>query len=114
MKTYFFCFKQISKCACVTHVSTCIFQGLYKNIVFRSVAIVTKKLCAILEFFSQTQLFSALYPIKKNYYLLIVSKFHDESVKNKMLGQKTTGPPSLFRVKPLNHDQIVLYSDFNI
>ena len=41
----------------VTHVSTCIFQGLFKNIAFRSVALVTKKLWAILDFFSQTGLF---------------------------------------------------------
>ena len=35
----------------VTHVSSCILQGLFKNIVLRSVALVTKKLWAILEFF---------------------------------------------------------------
>ena len=34
-----------------THVSTPIFQGLFKNIVFRSVALVIKKLWAILDFF---------------------------------------------------------------
>ena len=42
---------------------TSIFQGLFKNIVFRSVAAVIKKLCAILDFFfTQTRLFTALYP----------------------------------------------------
>ena len=44
MKKYFFCFKQISKC------DTCFymyFQGLFKTIVFRSVALVTKKLLGI-------------------------------------------------------------------
>ena len=41
----------------MTHVSTPIFQGLFKNIAFRSVALVTKKLWAILDFFSQTGLF---------------------------------------------------------
>ena len=42
---------------------TCIFEGLFKNIVFRSeVTLVTKKLWAILDFFSQTGLFFALYP----------------------------------------------------
>jgi len=46
----------------VTHVSTSIFQGLFKNIVFRSAALVIKKLCAILDFFSQTGLFTSLYP----------------------------------------------------
>ena len=35
----------------VTHVSTFIFQGLFKNIVFRSGALVIKKLWAILDFF---------------------------------------------------------------
>ena len=34
----------------MTHVSTSIFQGLFKNIVFRSVALVIKKLWAILDF----------------------------------------------------------------
>ena len=38
----------------MTHVSTPIFQGLFKNIVFRSVALVIKKLWAILDFFLQT------------------------------------------------------------
>ena len=36
----------------LTHGSACIFQGLFKNIVFSSVALVTKKLWAILDFFS--------------------------------------------------------------
>jgi len=44
----------LNKYQTVTHVSTCIFQGLFKNIVFRSVALVTKKLWAIKFFFSQT------------------------------------------------------------
>ena len=33
----------------LTHVSTCIFQGLFKNMVFSSVALVTKKLWTILD-----------------------------------------------------------------
>ena len=41
----------LNKYQSVTHVSTCIFQGLFKNIVLRSVALVTKKLWAILDFF---------------------------------------------------------------
>ena len=41
-------FKQISKFD--IYVSTCIFQGHFKNIVFRSVALVIKKLWAILYF----------------------------------------------------------------
>ena len=31
----------------MTHISTSIFQGFFKNIVFRSVALVTKKLCLV-------------------------------------------------------------------
>ena len=34
----------------MTHVSTPIFQGLFKNIAFRSVAFILKKLWAILDF----------------------------------------------------------------
>ena len=33
----------LNKYQSVTHVSTCICQALFKNIVFRSVALVTKK-----------------------------------------------------------------------
>ena len=40
MKKYFFV---LNKYQSVTHVSTCIFQGLFKNRVFRSVALVTQK-----------------------------------------------------------------------
>ena len=47
LKIYFFKNKYQS----VTHVSTPIFQGLFKNIVFRSVALVIKTLWAILDFF---------------------------------------------------------------
>ena len=36
------------------HVSTPIFQGIFKNIVFRSVALFIKKLWAILDFFVHT------------------------------------------------------------
>ena len=35
----------------VTHVSASIFQGLFNNIVFRSVALVTKKVMGYLNFF---------------------------------------------------------------
>ena len=41
----------------MTHVSTSIFQGILKNIVFRSVALVTK-LWAILDFFLHSPNFS--------------------------------------------------------
>jgi len=33
-------FLDLNKYQSVTHVSTCIFQGLFKNIIFRSVALV--------------------------------------------------------------------------
>jgi len=65
-KCCLFCFKQ-------TYVSTCIFQGLFKNIVFRSVALVTEKLWAILDFFfHRPDFYSVPYPtlyIKKKYFL---------------------------------------------
>ena len=47
MKKIFFV---LNKYQSVTHVSMCIFQGLFKNIVFRCVALVTKKLWAISDF----------------------------------------------------------------
>ena len=40
LKIFFFVFNKYQS---VTHVSTPIFQGLFKNIVFRSVAVVIKK-----------------------------------------------------------------------
>ena len=43
----------LNKYQSVTHVSIFIFQGLFKNIVFRYAAIVTKKLWAILDYFFQ-------------------------------------------------------------
>ena len=51
----------------MTHVSTPIFQGLFKNIVFRSVAVVIKKLWAILDFFYTLQTFHrpVPYPMRK-------------------------------------------------
>ena len=102
----------------MTHVSTCIFQGLFKNIVFRSVALVTKKLWAILDFFFTDRTFfppcTLPYKLKKNifltknplnYYSLKVTKFHGDSVKNESARTKNyrggakRPPPSLFRVK---------------
>ena len=44
----------LNKYQSVTHVLRSFFQGLFKNIGFRFVALVTKKLWAILDFFSQT------------------------------------------------------------
>jgi len=63
----------IYKYQSVTHVSTSIFQGLFKNIVFRSVALVTNKLWAILDFFLKDQTFSALsHPMhKKNFNIFL-------------------------------------------
>ena len=53
----YFCLKQNQS---VTHVSTSIFQGLFKNIVSRSVALVINKLWAILDFFTHSGLFTCL------------------------------------------------------
>ena len=49
----------------VTHVSTPIFQGLFKNIVVRSVALVIKKLWAISIFFYTLQTFNRPVPYPK-------------------------------------------------
>jgi len=46
-----------NKSQSVTPVSTWIFQGLFENIVFRSVALVTKKLWTISDFFHRQDFF---------------------------------------------------------
>ena len=46
---FFVCFKQISKCDTCLYIH---FQGLFKNIILRSLAVVTKKIWAILDFFT--------------------------------------------------------------
>ena len=46
----------------MTHVSTSIFQGLFKNIVFGSVALVIKKLWDILDFFYTLRTFNRPVP----------------------------------------------------
>ena len=46
----FFCFV-LNKYHSVTHVSASIFQGLFKNIVLRSVALVIKKVVGYFRFF---------------------------------------------------------------
>ena len=89
------------------HVSISIFQGLFINLVFRSVALVTKKLCGILDFFFQRPDFffptcTKRYALKKvlknpfNYCPLKVTKFHNDSVKNESV---RINEPRLFRVK---------------
>ena len=73
----------LNKSQSVTHVFTCSFQGLFKNIVFRSVALARKKVMGYFRFFSNTD---------RTFYLVKVEKFHGDSVKNKrVLGQKATG-----------------------
>ena len=58
----------------MTHVSTFIFQGLFKNMFFRYLALVTKWLLAILDFFfTDRTLINSL-----NYYSLKVTKFHGQ------------------------------------
>ena len=53
----------LNKYQSVTHVSTWIFQGLFISIVFKSVALLTKKLWAISDFFFHRPDFCyALYP----------------------------------------------------
>ena len=103
----------------VTHVSIPIFQELFKNIVFRSVALVIKKLWAILDFFlTHTGLFTALYPTlcekinKKILQITIYEKSKNLTVivkKMRVLRQKTRGgggakrpPPAFIGLRP-NH-----------
>ena len=52
--------KKILKNQSMTHVFTTIFQGVFKNIDFRSVALVIEKLWAILDFFFTDRTFTAL------------------------------------------------------
>ena len=76
----------------VSFVSKCIFQWLFKDIVFSTVALVTQKSWAILDFIFR--FFSTLYLQKNplNYFSLKVTKFHGDSVKNESVkGQKNTG-----------------------
>ena len=76
----FFCFKQISKC---DRFSTCIFQGLFKHIVFISVALVI----GYFRFFHRPDFFRPVpYLINKkkhlnplNYHSLKVAKFYNEN-----------------------------------
>ena len=100
----------------MTHVSTPFFQGLSKNIVFRSVALVIKKLWAILDFFNTLQTFyrPVPYPMRKKKYqkfllitiyeksknfTVIVSQMRVLGQKNYRGGGRQTPPPSLYRVK---------------
>ena len=83
----------------MTHVSSSIFCGLFKNIVFRSVALVLKKLWAILDFFlTHSRLFTALYPFrkkKKNLKILWITIYEKSTnfrvivSQIRVLGQKT-------------------------
>ena len=76
----------------MTHVSTLIFHGLFKNIVFRAVALVTKQLWSILDFFFTDRTFYG-YSLK------------NESARAKKLeggGAPNAPPPSMFRVKHEN------------
>ena len=52
--------KKFLKNQSMTHVFTTIFQGVFKNIDFRSVALVIEKLWAILDFFFTDRTFTAL------------------------------------------------------
>ena len=83
----------------MTHVSTSICQGLFNNIVFRSVASVIKELWAILDFFFTLQTFyrPVPYPMrKKKIYKRILQITSYEKSKNftvivskmRVLGQK--------------------------
>jgi len=90
-KMFFFV---LSKYESVTHVSTCIFKGHIKNIVFRPVASVT-----ILDsFFHRPDFFQPCTFFNKNSFKLLF-------IKSNKISQYQRGrappnaPPSLFRVK---------------
>ena len=103
----------------MTHVSTSIFQGLFKNIVFRSVALVIKSSGLFLIFFTHSRLFTGLYPtlcvqkkiIKKilqitNYeksknFTVIVSKMSARAKKTRGGAPNAPPPPGLDRVKKI-------------
>ena len=85
----------------MTHVSTPIFRGLFKNIVFRSVALFIKKLWAILNFFNTLQTFHHPVPYlmrkKKNYKKILQITIYEKSTnftvivsQMRVLGKKTT------------------------
>ena len=84
-KIFFFV---VNKYQSMTHVYKYIFQGLFKNIVFRSVALVTKNVWAILDiFFTDLTFFRPI-----NYYSLKVTKFNGDIVsKIRVIKQITTG-----------------------
>ena len=70
------------------------FQGIFKNIILRSVALVTKKVMEYFIFFSQTGL--SFHPVPTLiiyfYYSLKVTKFYGDSVKNKSAREKKLQP----------------------
>ena len=118
----------LNKYQSVTVVSKCIFEGLFKTIDFRSVALFTKRYGLFQIFLTQTGLFPPCtlhYKLKKvtknplNYYSLKDKKIHGDSVKNKSARtKKTTGwrgrqmpPPSLFKVKGIF---IVISNEANV
>ena len=85
----------LNKYQSVKHVSTSIFQGLFRNIFSRSVALDTNKLWAIIDFFFKDRTFCALYPtlcIKKK------TNFSKKDKKNYKRGPKRP-PPRLFMAK---------------
>jgi len=71
-KIFFFVF---NKYEYGTHVSISIFQGLFRNIVFRYVALVTKKLWAILDFFSKD----------RNFFRPVINPMHKKNIFTKTL-----------------------------
>ena len=98
-KKYFFV---LNKYHSVTHVSTWIFQGLFKYIVFGPVALVTKKLWALRFFFYRSDFFSGLYPtplIKKN--ILLIKNPLTQSLLGYLKTRICRGGVNL--TPPLNH-----------
>ena len=63
----------------VTHVSRRIFQGLFKNIILRPVALVKKKLWAILDFFLTDRTFYGPVLLKRKTIKFLFIKSHKMS-----------------------------------
>ena len=77
-KCQFFYFNKYQS---TTHVSTSIFQGLFKNIIFRSVGLVTN---LEVSFFYTDRTFCCPVPYPTCKFSLKVTKAHGESVKNQL------------------------------
>ena len=71
------------------------FLSAFQKYSFKICSLVTKKLKAVLEFFSQTRLFSRVVPYPLNYYLFKVTTFHGVKNENAWTKKLQGGAPGL-------------------